>query len=594
MNPIDMPPDTATSPRALRLVGKALGRRRGTFLDAALATTLITLLALGGSLYSMQVYDRVIPNAGFQTLWVLSVGVLAAAVMEFALKQARAHANDKVCKAVDAELSDWLFGRMMGIRMEARPPSVGTLASQIKGFEQVRNVLASTSLFALADVPFAILFLLVIAAIGGPLVFVPLVMLPLALACGLGFQRAIARHTRNTIAASNRSAGLLVEAVDGAETVKAASGEALLQARWNQIIDEAGVADAGIKLHSSLSQNITALLQQISYVLLVAFGAWMVADNKLTMGALLACSIIGNRAMAPIIQLPGVMVQWAHARAAIDGLDRILALPNEADGREALLTPGALGADLRLERIRFAYGQQQPKAIEIDRLDIPAGARIALLGQIGSGKSTLLKLASGLYRSREGAVYLGAIDMALLHPETLRAHVGYLPQDARLFSGSLRDNLILGLPDPGDEAILAAARRTGLIDLITAQPRGLALEITEGGRGVSGGQRQLIAFTRMLLADPKVWLLDEPTGSMDSGTEARVVQVLAEVARAGATLLVSTHKTALLPLVERVVVLNGGRILLDGPTQQVLARLAGKSAQAAAQATGAREQEITT
>lgn len=582
-------PDAASSssaPGALKLVGQAILRRKGVFMDAVLASALASLLALASSLYSMQVYDRVIPNAGYNTLWVLSVGVVLSILLEFMLKQLRANGVDRACKAIDAELSGWYFARMLGIRMEARPATVGSLASQVKGFEQVRAVLASTSLFVLADVPFAILFLLVIGMIGGWIVLVPLVTLPLALVTGLAFQRMIREHTRNSIATSYKSAGLLVEAVDGAESAKANSSEWLLQSRWNRLLAEGAAHDEAVKRHASLSQNLTALLQQLSYVLLVAAGAWLVADNKLTMGALLACSIIGNRAMAPIIQLPGVMVQWAHARAAIEGMEKIMTLPNEADHSETLLAPEALGADLGFERARFAYGGERV-ALEVEKLHIAAGERVALIGPIGSGKSTLLKLASGLYRPQDGKAFVGGMDASLLLPAALREHVGYLPQEARLFSGSLRENLILGLADPGDEAILAAAERTGLSALILGQPRGLALEISEGGRGVSGGQRQLIAFTRMLLAQPRVWLLDEPTGNMDSATEARVVQVLRDEAARGATLLMSTHKNALLPLVSRVIVLQGGRITADGPRDEILARLMGRPAASAATSQGA-------
>jgi ATP-binding cassette subfamily C protein LapB len=294
------------------------------------------------------------------------------------------------------------------------------------------------------------------------------------------------------------------------------------------------------------------------------------------MGALMACSIISNRALMPIVQLPGVMLQWAQARAAISGLEQIIALPNEADDAHHALAPHQLDAGFCFERARFAYGGANRMALDIERLDIKPGERIGLIGAIGSGKSTLLKLASGMYRPAEGKVFLGGIDLALLAPPAVRELVGYLPQDTRLFSGSLRENLLLGLPDPGDEAILAAARRTGLIELILGQPRGLALDITEGGRGVSGGQKQLIAVTRMLLARPKVWLLDEPTGAMDSVTEARIVALLRELAGEGVTLVVTTHKSALLPLLDRLIVLSNGRVLLDGSRDTVLAKLSGK------------------
>lgn len=563
-------------PKALGLVWQALWAHKSVFGDAVLATGLVSLLTLATSLYAMQVFDRVIPNQGFHTLWVLTVGVALSVVLELLLKQVRSHIVDRTCNTIDHELSEWFFNRMLGIRMEARPPSVGTLASQVKGFEMVRGVLASTSLFVLADVPFALLFLGVIAAVGGWVVAVPLISLPIALAAGLMFQGVIQRHTRRNLSASNRKAGLLVEAVDGAEALKSNSAEWAIQSRWNRLVAETSDAEQNIRTYTALSQNLTVAFQQLSYIALVAAGAYFVTENRLTMGGLLACSIIGNRAMTPIVQLPGVMVQWALARAALEGLEQIVALANEADDAHAVLAPQALEGGFRFERARFVYGMAKRVALEVERLEVAPGERVGLIGPIGSGKSTLLKLASGLYRPAEGKVFLGGVDLATLAPTVTREIVGYLPQETRLFSGSLRDNLLLGLPDPGEEAILAAAKRTGLIDLILGQPAGLALELTEGGRGVSGGQKQLIALTRMLLARPKVWLLDEPTGAMDSATEARVVNLLRELAAEGATLVVTTHKTALLPLLDRLVVLHGGRVQLDGPRDAVLARISAK------------------
>jgi len=563
-------------PTAFGLVRNALWARKSVFIDAVLATALINLLTLATSLYSMQVFDRVIPSEGFHTLWVLSLGVTLSICLEFMLKQVRSRTIDHTCNGIDHKLSEWFFNRMLGIRMEARPASVGTLASQIKGFEMVRGVLASTSLFVLADVPFAVFFLLVIALIGGWVVVVPLVAMPIALVAGIMFQRAIQQHTRLNLSASNRKAGLLVEAVDGAESLKTNSAEWSVQGRWNRLVQETSHAEQSIRDYSALSQNMTVGFQQLSYIALVAAGAYAVTENEMTMGALLACSIIGNRAMMPIVQLPGVMVQWALARAAMEGLEQVINLPNEADEVHHALAPQTLEGSLRFERTRFAYGAAGRVVLEIEHLDIKPGERVGLVGPIGSGKSTLLKLASGLYRPAAGKVFLGGMDVALLSSPVTREIIGYLPQEAKLFSGTLRDNLVLGLPDPGEETILAAARRTGLIDLILGQPKGLALELTEGGRGVSGGQKQLIAITRMLLAKPKVWLLDEPTGSMDSVTESRIVNLLRELSSEGTTLIVTTHKTALLPLLERLIILQGGRLLIDGPRDAVLAKISGQ------------------
>jgi len=357
--------------------------------------------------------------------------------------------------------------------------------------------------------------------------------------------------------------------VDGAESFKAQGGEWTLQGRWNRLVHESAESDQGMRRLSALSQNLTTALQQLGYVGLIGVGAWLATHNELTMGALMACSIISNRAMAPIVQLPGVMVQWAHARTALEGLDKVMALPSEQTEAASQLAAAPADSSLRFEGARFAYGRGR-QALELDRLEVRPGERIGLLGAVGSGKSTLLKLASGLYRPREGRVLLSGMDMSLLHPGVLRETIGYLPQDLRLVSGTLRDNLRLGLPDPGDEALLAAARQTGLLPLISSQPKGLALEISEGGRGVSGGQRQLIGLTRLLLGRPKVWLLDEPTGAMDADHEARLLALLKSTLGPQDSAIISTHKTALLPMFTRLWVMQGGRIVMDGPRDEVL------------------------
>lgn len=571
----EAPPPTFT---ALGLVWRSLLRHKRAFLESMLASAVANLLALGASLYSMQVFDRVIPNQGFDTLAVLTVGVAGAVLLEFVLKHVRAQLVDLSSNAIDHHLSEWFFSRTLGIRMEARPEAVGTLASQVKAFELVRGVLASTSVFVLADVPFALFFVGVIFLLGGPVGLVPLVVLPLALAAGLGFQAAIRRHTRTAQVTANRKTGLLVEAVDGAESIKAQGGEWTLQGRWNRLVQESTEADQSLRSLGALSQNLTTALQQLGYVGLIAVGAWLATQNELSMGALLACSILSNRALAPIVQLPGVMVQWAHARAALEGLDKVIALPNEQLEQPGQLTAAIADSSLRFEGVRFAYGAARRQVLALERLEVRPGDRIGLIGPVGSGKSTLLKIASGLYRPNEGRLLLSGVDMALLHPGLLRESIGYLPQDLRLVSGSLRDNLRLGLPDPGDEALLEAARESGLLPLISGQPKGLALEITEGGRGVSGGQRQLVGMTRLLLGHPRVWLLDEPTGAMDAEHEARLLALLRSRLGPQDSAIISTHKTALLPLFTRLWVVQNGQVVMDGPRDEVLARLSGKAA----------------
>ena len=567
------PSGKASVPTAARLIWGALARRRGTFFDAVLASALINMLALATSLYSMQVYDRVIPNHGYQTLWVLSVGVAGAIALEFFLKHVRAVIVENACKAIDCELSEWFFQRALAIRMEGRPPGVGTLASQVKGFELVRGIMTSTSLFVLVDIPFAALFVGVIGIVGGVLVLVPLIALPCALLAGLMFQHAIGRHAAANQAQSHMKTGLMVESIDGAESLKAMGAEWRFLSRWKNLVADVADSDMRIKRLATISQNLTAMLQQVGYVALVAFGAYLVTDNVLTMGGVIACSILIGRAMASIATLPSVMVQWAHARAALDGLDQVIRMPSENDERDVALIPQKLEDNIRFEKVFFAYGAAKHLALEVPALQISAGDRVGLLGGIGSGKSTLLKLASGLFRPVSGKVFIGGLDAALIAPALLREKIGYLPQDFQLFSGTLRDNLLLGLPDPGDDALFEAAQITGLIDLITQQPKGLALVISEGGRGVSGSQKQLIGLTRLLLARPAIWMLDEPTSAMDVASERRIIAMLEKLGSQGVTMLVATHKTTLIPLFSRLMFVQGGRVGLEGPREQVLAAI---------------------
>ncbi len=573
--PAKLESSARSTPKASRIVWQAIWQRKGILMEALIATLLVNMLTLAASMFSMQVYDRVIPNRGYQTLWVLSAGAIAALLLELMLKHVRSHAIDRSAARIDSELSEWFFERALGIRLEFRPTSVGTLAAQIRGFESVRGIMSSTSIFMLSDVPFALFFIAMIGMVGGSMVLVPLVLLPVSLITGLMFQRKIARHTRENQGQSNRKAGLLVESIDGAESLKANSAEWKLQTRWSQLVDGAAESDYQIKHLSSLSQHMTVSLQQAGYIALVAMGAYLVSENQLTMGALIACTIINGRALSPIAQLPGLMVQWEHARAAIEGLDKMIALPNEIDDRADGLTPGSSAGAIHLDKATFAYSMGTDVVFEVGDVRIRAGERVGIIGSIGSGKSTLLKLASGMYRPSGGKVLLDGLDMAMVSPAYLRETIAYLPQDIRLISGTLRDNILQGLPDPGDEALLQAARESGLFTLIASHPKGLALPITEGGRGISGGQKQLVALTRMLLSKPSVLLLDEPTASMDSAAEATVVATLQAKAAAGATLLVATHKSALLQIVDRLMVMQGGRLVLDGPRDLVLAKLAG-------------------
>jgi ATP-binding cassette subfamily C protein LapB len=550
----------------------AIRRHRRVFFEAVFGTFVVSVIGLVGALYSMQVYDRVVPTKGFSTLWVLTIGALIGIALELVLKQVRAIMVDRACKLIDQELSAVFFGKALDIRLDARPRTVGTFASQIRHFESVRNFMTSSTLFIMADVPFALFFVAVIAMLAGPVALVPLIMVPIAIGAGLAFRKPIERHTAEHMAESNRKNGLLIEAVDGIESVKASAGEWKMLDRWRNLTAIIAQSELRMRTLSSLSTNLAQTIQQLSYVLLIAAGAYSITAGNLTMGALIACSIVSGRALGPMAQIPGLIVQWKHAKVALKALDAIMAMPGDRAPTARLIVPQSALGQIRLEQVRFAYGPDRP-VLEIAELGVRAGERVAVLGAVGSGKSTLVKLMSGLYQPSQGTVFLDGVDVTHLAPEFVREHVGYLPQDVRLFQGTLRENLTLGLPSPSDSQILKACEATGLDRVIQSHPKGMELEIAEGGRGLSGGQRQLVGLTRMLLMRPKVLLLDEPTASMDGALEAMVMKHLFSGMPVDSTVVVVTHKPALLPHVSRLIVLDRGKVALDGPRDQVLARL---------------------
>jgi ATP-binding cassette subfamily C protein LapB len=576
----DQEPATATEWFAF-----AIRKHRRVFMEGVFASFMISAIGLTASLYTMQVYDRVVPTQGYSTLWVLTVGVLLAIALEFTMKQVRAHMVDRASKVIDQELSGVFFGKALDIRMDARPSTVGTFASQIRHFESVRNFLTSSTLFILADAPFALMFIGVMALLAGPVAIVPLVMVPVAVLSGLFFQRAIERHSAENMQESNRKNGLLIEAVDGIESVKAAGGEWKMLDRHRQLTETIATSELKLKALSTRATNLAQTIQQLNYVALIAAGAYAISAGHLTMGGLIACSIISGRALSPLSQIPMLVVQWKHAKIALKALDAIMAMPSDRGAQQRLVVPERCEGQLRLENASFGYREDKP-ILEVRDLRIAPGDRIAVLGAVGSGKSTLIKLLSGLYKPGSGAVFLDGVDVDQLAPEFVREHVGYLPQDVRLFSGTLRENLTLGLPTPSDSRILAAARMTGLEPVIQTHPKGLELDITEGGRGLSGGQRQLVGLTRLLLARPAVMLLDEPTASMDAALEARVMKELFQEAPPQSVVVVVTHKRGLLRHVNRVIVVDKGRIAMDGPRDEVLARLGGQPANTVNAVTG--------
>jgi ATP-binding cassette subfamily C protein LapB len=559
--------------KAMDVFKAAVFRRKHVFVIAIVATFVVNCIALATSLYSMQVYDRVVPRGAFSTLWVLAIGAIVALLFDFTLRVVRANMLEWEATLIDTEVSEYFFSRAAEVRLDARPPSVGTMAAQLRGLEQVRSVMSSGVIFALADLPFAVLFIVIIAMLGGIIAVVMAIAFPIAIALALVFAHLIRDNTKAAQISSYRKNGLLVEALDAAETVKANRGQWYLLKRWNALLDELHLSELPVRRLQAVAGSMFGTLQQISYICLIAWGAVEVFDNKITMGALVACSIISSRVNGPLIgQLPNLLVQWSYAHTSLQMLDGILALPRDKAADVEQLRPNRLAPALTFNNVDFAYPGAR-SGIAVPKLEIAAGERIGIIGGVGSGKSTLLKLMSGLFAPGQGQILIDRLDMSQVADEVLRQHIGYLPQDYRLVNGSLRDNLLLGMPDPGDDRIMEMAQKTGLANLITAHPRGLDLPISEGGRGLSGGQRVLTGLTRILLAEPKLLLLDEPTSNLDVDTEALVLRTLSERMAPDTTLIFVTHKVQLVNLVQRVMLVANGKIVIDGPTAEVLKRL---------------------
>lgn len=547
-------------------------KEKSTLLQAALTGAMINLVALASSLYSMQVYDRVVPTGASQTLWVLTIGVLAATAFELLAKWSRSSLYDHVIDQVDRKLARSVYAKFLAIRLDQMPTRVGALAAQLRGYETVRQFLSSVVTHTLVDAPFALLFTVCLVAIGGWLALIPVLFLGVSVLVGLWSRRRMEALSQGAQQASYRKTGLLVESIEGAEVIKSGQSGWRMLSRWTEASDQSRRDDSRMRKMGEHNLYIINAMQQLAYVALVASGALLVSKGELSMGALIACSILSSRILAPVAQLPGQINQWAQAKSALQSLDQLWQLQDDHAGLTQAIVPETVQGHYQFKDVSFAHGQQT--AVTIAQLDIRPGQKIGILGPVGSGKTTLLRLLSGMYKPQQGTITLDGIDLSHISKPLLSEHIGYLPQDGRLFAGSLRENLILGLPDPGDSAILEAAQETGLLaSVIQTHPLGLSQPIHEGGTGLSGGQRQLVNLTRVVLRHPRIWLLDEPTASMDSAHEHRVIQTLRRSMRTQDSAFIVTHKTELLQLTERLIVIAKHQIVIDGPREQVLAQL---------------------
>ena len=575
------PPHRVSKSPVFRLALDEFFASRKLLVEASVGAVMLNVIAIATSLYSMQVYDRVVPTGAISTLQVLTFGAVLAIVFELIVKLVRSNIFNLLIDRTDTKLARSIYLKFLDTRLDQLPSSVGGLAAQMRGYETVRSFLSTVTASITVDAPLAILYVLLMAALGGWLAVVPCIFFLLAVMVGMFYRGRIEAMAQKTTQASNLKTGLLVEVIEGAETIKSGQGGWRMLSAWMRNTDEARASDTRMRELSEHSQYLTALLQQVSYVALVAAGALAISQGGLSMGSLIACTILSGRVLAPVAMIPNLFVQWGHCKAALQGLDKLWSLEGDHHGMEQPVTPGELLGAYQLENVQFQYRQQV--ALNIPALDIRPGERIGVLGPIGSGKTTFLRLLSGMYKPQKGAILIDGIDISHVSKPVLAEHVGYLQQEGRLFAGTLRENLVLGLLDPGDAAILEAARLTGLMDnVIRRHPQGLQQPIFEGGLGLSGGQRQLVNLTRVFLRAPSVWLLDEPTASMDQALEQHTRHTLQKTLRREDTLSLVTHKPDMLALVDRVIVIVNQQIVLDESREKAMSILAGGGARPAA------------
>ncbi|MDK9702158.1 MAG: type I secretion system permease/ATPase [Sulfuritalea sp.] len=536
------------------------------------AAALVNVFALAMPIFTMNVYDRVVPNNAVATLWMLAGGLLLVLVVDYAIRLLRGHFVDLASARIDLKLSAQIMERVLGMRLAARPASVGSFAANLRSFETVRDFIASATVTAVIDLPFAILFLLVILWISWPLVTLPILGIIGVVIYSYVIQFKMRELSETTFRASALRNATLVESLTALETIKANGAEGLMQAKWEKTAAFLARASARLRLLSSSAMNGAATLAQLVNLLMIIAGVYLIHERLLTMGGLIACTMLGGRAMAPLGQVVGLLMQFENAKTALASLETTMTTPGERAEESSFIHRPEIRGEIEFRNVSFTYPGHSQEVLRDVSFRIKPGERVVVLGRVGSGKTTLHKLMLGLYQPTEGAIFLDGVDLRQLDPADLRRNVGYVEQDTLLFYGSLRENIALRAPYADDLAVVAAAEIGGLSDFVNRHPQGYDMVIGERGASLSGGQRQGVAIARAVLLDPPVLLLDEPTSSMDFTSESQFKESLRHFMQ-NKTLVIVTHRLTLIDLAERMIVIDDGKVVADGPRQQVVESL---------------------
>ncbi|MGE8688534.1 MAG: type I secretion system permease/ATPase [Achromobacter sp.] len=550
----------------------AIMENRRLYRDALIAALLINLFAMAMPLFTMNVYDRVVPNNAIETLWVLAIGITLVVIFNMILGTARSHVVDSASKRVDVRLSAQIMERVLDLRLEGRPVSVGSFAANLRSFESIRDFIASATITTLVDLPFILLFLLALAWISPWMILPPLVAIVLILLVSLAAQARMESLTMATFQASSQRNATLVEALTGLEAVKTLNAQGSIQRNWERATEYIAQTGGKLKLISSSTVGFVQAVQQMVSISVVIIGVYQAQESAISMGGIIAASMIAGRCLAPLGQVAGLLMQYQNARTSLGSIDSYMKLPVERPAEAEFLHRPVFHGGLEFRDVTFTYpGAAQP-ALKKVSFKLKPGEKVGVIGRIGSGKTTLEKLALALYQPTEGAVLLDGVDVRQIDPADVRRAIGHVPQDPLLFYGSLKHNLAMGAPYADDASILAAANLAGVSDFANLHPNGFDMVIGERGESLSGGQRQSVAVARALINDPPILLLDEPSSNMDHQSEAQLRKRLGEASETKTILLV-THRTALLDLVDRLIVIDNGHIVADGPKEQVVEAL---------------------
>ncbi len=537
-----------------------------------LASVLINCFALASPLFIMNVYDRVVPNNAIETLWVLALGVVTVFVFEFVMRNLRTYFVDVAGKNADVIIASRLLEQLMSMKLASKGASTGAMANNLREFESLREFFTSGTVVALVDLPFIFLFVGVIWLVAGPVAFIPLLVVPLVVLVGLIMQFPLRRVIEKTHRESSQKHALLVETIDGLETIKAAAAEGRVQRTWERFVGLTAESSGKARFISGIATTFAQVSIQLTTVAVIVYGVYLIADGQITMGALIAATILSGRALAPLSSIAAMLTRLQQSRVALKSLDAIMKAPVERPADKVFLHRPSLSGQIEFQQVSFKYPSQEGQALDALSFKIEPGERVGILGRIGSGKSTIARLLIGLYEPADGAVLMDGTDIRQIDPADLRRNVGYVSQDNYLFFGTVRDNIAFGAPHLDDQSIMRAAHVAGVTDFLRAHPHGFDLQVGERGMSLSGGQRQAIVIARAMLLDPPIILLDEPTSNMDNSTEMVFKKRLSEILP-DKTLLLVTHRSSLLSLVDRLIIIDGGKIVADGPKDDVLGAL---------------------